>query len=459
MYSVILCGGSGTRLWPLSRKNYPKQFLKLVGEHSLLQETYVRMRAFLPSGQILFVTNQDNYFNVLNQIRDIEPDFDQSQVIQEPKSLNTAPAMAYAIKYLLTQKHAAPDEKILFLPADHYIKDIDAYAALLRTAFDSVGEHIGTIGIRPTRPETGYGYIRKGEKQGAYFQVAEFCEKPDRAAAERYVDSGEYVWNAGMYLFSIAAFAREAAVHAPEIAALMQEEWEAFSEKFPALSAVSFDYAVSEKSDRMVVFEGDFGWNDIGSFDSLADAFGSDPAARQIGIDSKNVFVYGGGERLIATIGMEDIVVVDGGDSLLIHKRGRAEEVKQVVEILKEQQAKEIEYNLVGYRPWGKYEVLMDRPGYKVKRIKVYPGAKLSLQAHNKRSEHWVVVSGMARIVNGDKDNPVFLKENESTFVPANTVHRIENPGKINLEIIEVQTGSYLGEDDIIRYDDEYKRA
>src|SRR3989344_1002439 len=194
-YSVILCGGSGTRLWPLSRKNYPKQFLKLVGEHSLLQETYLRLRRLLPSEQILFVTNQENYFNVLNQIRDIEPGFGESQVIAEPKSLNTAPAMAYAIKYLLTEMNVPSDEKILFLPADHYIKDVDTYVALLRTAIESVGENIGTIGIRPTRPETGYGYIRKGEKRGPCFQVSEFCEKPTSAVAKQYADSGEYVWN------------------------------------------------------------------------------------------------------------------------------------------------------------------------------------------------------------------------------------------------------------------------
>lgn len=346
MYSVILCGGSGTRLWPLSRKNYPKQFLKLYSEHSLLQETYLRMRKLMPMDRIFFVTNQDGYPNVLEQIHEIDRDFETSQVIIEPKSLNTAPAMACAIKYLLAEKGVAPNEHMLFLPSDHYIGNVESYLATLKTAFESVGDHIGTIGIRAIAPETGYGYIRKGQSEGDHFRVLQFCEKPDKAVAEEYVRSGEYVWNSGMYLMSLETFLRETKRHAPEIAASLDGGWGEFVEGFDALPSISFDYAVSEKSDQVIVYEGDFGWSDIGSFDSLAEISDGTPAeTRHIGIDSKNVFVHSANDRLVATIGVEDIAIVETSDSILVYHRGRAEEVKKIVERLKESGAKEIEYD------------------------------------------------------------------------------------------------------------------
>lgn len=347
MYSVILCGGSGTRLWPLSRRNFPKQFLRLYSEYSLLQETYLRMRKLMPMERILFVTNKEGYPNVLEQIRAIDGTFDAKQVIIEPKSLNTAPAMACAIEYLLSEMGAKEDERVLFLPSDHYIGNVESYLSVLRRAFESVGDHVGTIGISATKPETGYGYIRKGDRQGEYFPVLQFCEKPDRETAERYIASGEYVWNSGMYLLSIGVFLAEAAKYAPEIATVMHDGWERFVERFDTLPSISFDYAVSEKSDRVVVYEGEFGWNDIGSFDSLAEVAGTGPlaTARHIGIDSKNVFVHSENDRLVATIGVEDLVVIETSDSILIHQRGRAEDVKKIVEKLRESGAKEVEYD------------------------------------------------------------------------------------------------------------------
>lgn len=346
MYSVILCGGSGTRLWPLSRKNYPKQFLKLYSEHSLLQETYLRMRKLMPMERIFFVTNKEGYPNVLEQTREIDPLFDARQVIIEPKSLNTAPAMACAIKYLISQMDAKPSERVLFLPADHYIGNVEGYVALLKRAFESVGDHIGTIGIQATGPETGYGYIKKGESQKDYFPVLEFCEKPVREVALQYVASGQYSWNSGMYLMTIGAFLRETALYAPDIAAQMENDWEQFVERFSDLPSISFDYAVSEKSDQVIVYEGDFGWSDIGSFDSLADiANGPLSTARHIGIDSKNIFIHSQGDRLITTIGVEDLDIIETADSILICRRGRSEEVKKIVEKLKESGAKEIEYD------------------------------------------------------------------------------------------------------------------
>lgn len=461
MYSVILCGGSGTRLWPLSRKNFPKQFLKLYSDKSLIQETYLRMRDIMPMEQILFVTNQENYFNVLNQIYELDQSFDAAQIIIEPKSLNTAPAMALAVKHISDKLQADSDAPIIFLPADHYIGDREAYMITVRKALEQVGGSIGTIGITPTKPETGYGYIKKGRhaKSGDFFEVLEFKEKPTREVAEEYLRSGEYVWNSGMYVFSVKTFTEELRAYAPDIYAVFSQEYDKFIVGFVTLPSISIDYALSEKSKKVIVFEGDFGWSDIGSFDSLAELTDAGSSTRHIDIDSKNVFVHSENNRMVATIGVDDVAVIETNDSILVYKRGRAEEVKKVVEQLHEKQMKELEHNILVHRPWGKYEVLIDDARHKVKRITVYPGAKLSLQSHFHRVEHWIVVRGIAKIVNGDKDTPVFLKENESTFIPSNTLHRLENPGKIDLEIVEVQTGDYLEEDDIVRFDDIYKRA
>lgn len=458
MYSVILCGGSGTRLWPLSRKNFPKQFLKLYSDKSLLQETYLRMREIMPSGSIFFITNRDNLFNVINQIKEIENDFNPAQVLTEPASLNTAAAATYAIKYLAEERGVDVEKPVIFLPADHYIGDRESYLGVVKNSMAKVKDRIGTIGITASAPETGYGYIRKGEKEGDYHRVMEFREKPDKDTAEKYIASGNYVWNSGMYIFNVRTFAKELRQHAPEIYSAMVRNMSEFLEDFKNLPATSIDYAISEKSANVIVFEGEFGWSDIGSFDSLTDKLNNIDLKkdRHINIDSKNIFVHSPNNKLIATLGVEDLVVIENNDSILIHKRGRGEDVKMVVDYMKKNSVRELEHNLLVHRPWGKYEVLIDDPAHKVKRITVYPGSKLSLQAHHHRAEHWVVVKGTAKVVNGDKD--IVLKENESTFIPAFTKHRLENPGKINLELIEVQTGSYLEEDDIIRFDDVYNR-
>lgn len=343
MYTVILCGGSGTRLWPLSRRNYAKQFLRLYSERSLLQATYARARKLLPMERVLFITNENGFPYVVEQIREIDPEFDLARILIEPASLNTAPAIALAVKYILTQMKADPHEPIAFLPSDHYIHDTEEYVALLDRALKTVGENIGTIGIRPTKPETGYGYIRKGKQQEAYCSVLQFCEKPPRQKAEEYLESGEYVWNAGMYLFSPKTFLRETEMHAPEIFGQMQKEWEVFLDTFSSLSSVSIDYAVSEKSKNVVVYEGDFGWSDIGSFDSLAELGEGNFPTRHIGIDSTNVFVHSQNDRLIATIGLENIAIIEAGDSILVYQRGRAEEVRKITDILKNSGGKEID--------------------------------------------------------------------------------------------------------------------
>lgn len=415
------------------------------------------MREIMPSDNIIFITNEENFYNVFNQVKEIEPDFKEEQILIEPVSLNTTPAIAYGIKYLAEERDADLDAPVLVLPSDHYIGNKEKYLALVKDAMAGVGDNIGTIGITPLKPETGFGYIRKGENLGKYFKVSEFKEKPDLATAEKYCSSGEYVWNSGMYIFSARSFARELKMHAPEIYSLFIEEPEQFLKKFSQMPSVSIDYAISEKSDKVIVFEGEFGWSDIGSFDGLAEILsGQNANDRHVGIDSKNIFIHSANNRLVTTIGVEDLIVVENHDSILIQKKGRSEDVKKIVGHLKENKFKEIDHNLIVYRPWGKYEVLIDSPMHKVKKITVYPGAKLSLQAHYHRAEHWVVVRGSAKVINGDHE--LFLRENESTYIPAITKHRLENPGKTDLEIIEVQTGNYLEEDDIIRYDDEYKR-
>lgn len=456
MYGVILCGGSGTRLWPLSRKNFPKQFLKLVSDRSLLQETFLRLEKIMPAENIIFVTNKQNFFNVVNQVKEIKKSFDESQIITEPASLNTLPAIAYAVKYLLEKKQADINSPVLITPSDHYIKNEDGYVVLIKNALANIGDNIGTIGITPVKPETGYGYIKKGINRGVYFQVEKFVEKPNKETAEQYIESGDYVWNSGMYLFRIKTFLSELKKHSPETFSILIKPAKEFIAGFGDLPKISIDFGISEKSDKMVVFEGDFGWSDIGSFDSLSEITEPGQNVKHVSLNSKNIFIHSASNRLIATSGVEDLIIIENHDSILVQKKGESENIKQIVEHLNEKNYREAEHNMVVHRPWGKYEVLIEETGVKAKKITVYPGAKLSLQSHYHRAEHWVVVKGTAKIVNGDKE--LFLRENESTFIPAMNKHRLENPGKTNLEIIEVQTGNYTEEDDIIRYEDVYNR-
>lgn len=458
MYSVILCGGSGTRLWPLSRKSFPKQFLKLYSDKSLIQETFLRMRKIMPAEKIYFVTNQANYFNVFDQIKEVFPELRKEQIIIEPESKNTAPAIALALKYLTEKEGAKNTEPIIILPSDHSIAKINAFATLVKMAMQKVGDHIGTIGITPAFPETGYGYIKKGEKIGEYYKVSQFKEKPNRETAQKYIDSGEYVWNSGMYIFNEKTFASELQKYAPEIYDSYAKGFSEFEKNFKNLPSISIDFAISEKSDCVIVFEGDFGWSDIGSFDALSDIAQEKQTAPEnhISIDSKNIFIHSATNRTVATSGVSDLIIIENDDCILVQKKGESDNVKKVVDYLKEHNRKEIDHNIMGYRPWGKYKVLVDDANHKVKKIIVYPGASLSLQSHNRRSEHWIVVRGTAKVINGD--NILVLRENESTYIPATHKHRLSNPEKTELEIIEVQTGDYFEEDDIIRYDDVYNR-
>jgi mannose-1-phosphate guanylyltransferase/mannose-6-phosphate isomerase len=457
MYSVILCGGAGTRLWPLSRKSYSKQFLNLYSENSLIQETFFRMKGLMPAENIFIVTSKDGYFDVVRQLKEVDEHFDAKQVLVEPFSRNTAPAITYAVKHLLEVVGASPKDVVIVAPSDHYIKDVITYTTLIKDFVVHIGSHIGTIGVTPTKPETGYGYIKKGEPYGPYHLVTEFKEKPNEELALKYIATGEYSWNSGMYLFSLGTFVEELMQHAPDMYTYFKKDMDVFLSDFSSMPSISVDYAVSEKSNKVVVYEGDFGWSDIGSFDSLRDVQKESSDVRHISIDSQDIFIHSENDKVIATIGMSGVTIIDTKDGLLISKKGTSEDVKKVVEKMKELNMKEVDHNLLGYRPWGRYEVLVNEPSHKVKKITVYPKGQLSLQSHGKRSEHWVIVKGVAGVTHGD--NYKILTENESMYIPVNTKHRLENKGEGLLEVIEVQTGNYLEEDDIVRFDDEYGRG
>lgn len=450
MYSVILCGGSGTRLWPLSRKNFPKQFLSLYSDKSLLQETYLRMREIMPEENIFLVTNQENYFTAFNHIYEISEKFQRSQILVEPESRGTAPAITYAIMHLVGRVGVSPDEPIISLYSDHHIANAGDYLELVKTAAASIGSHIGIIGVKPTKPETGYGYIHKGKKTGAGFEALEFKEKPDKETAQKFLDSGEYVWNSGMYIFNIKTYIKELRDHAPDIYACITSNFDRFLENFGNIPSLSIENALLTKTKNIQIYEGSFGWSDVGSFDSIAEVLQDQKNPRYVGIDSKNIYTHSDGNRLIATLGVEDLNIIETADSILVQKRGRSEDMRVLVEYLKNNNFRELEHNLVVHRRWGKFEVLLESSSHRIKKTTIYPGAKLNMQSHYHRAEHWIVVRGVAKAEIDGKE--IFLKENESTFIPPLAIHRIENPGKINLQIIEVQTGNYIDEDDTITH-------
>jgi len=417
------------------------------------------MKEVVPEENIYFVTNEENYYNVLNQIKEVYEDFEESRVIREPLNLNTMPAITLAVKYLQEIIKIKETDPIIEVHSDHYIGDKDAYVRIAKNALSKVGDNLGAIGIIPTMAHTGLGYIKKGEKIDDYFKVEAFKEKPDQKTAQEFLDSGQYLWNAGMYIFNAKTFSEELEKYASEIYSSFSNSYENFCANFSNLPSIAIDVALSEKSERMLVFEGEFGWSDIGSFDVLAEISSKkkDSNPKHVSIDSKNVFVHSANNGLIVTSGVEDVIVIENNDSILVQKMGESNDgVKKVVEFLKENDYSELSDNVIGYRPWGKYEILIDQPKYKVKKITVNPNSKLSLQSHKRRAEHWVVVMGEATIVNGEKN--LKLKEGESTFIPAGHKHRLGNDENERLEIIEVQSGDYLEEDDIVRYDDVYNR-
>jgi mannose-1-phosphate guanylyltransferase/mannose-6-phosphate isomerase len=465
IFPVLLCGGSGTRLWPLSRTHLPKQFLRLVGHHSLLQDTVERVSPFCAASRLIAVANEDHRFMLAEQLREIGVAAD---ILLEPVARNTAPAIAAAAQWAL---HRHPSPLLLVMPSDHLVADVEAFhrAVAAGTAHARAGKLV-TFGIKPSHAETGYGYIQRGAADGNGYAISRFVEKPDSATASAYLASGEYYWNSGMFLFHAEAYLRELAQQVPTMADAARAAVEKAKpdldfvrldkEAFSASPADSIDYAVMEKTDDGIVIPLDAGWSDIGAWDALyptatADTAGNLQQGDVLLHDTSNCYVRAG-SRLVAMVGLSDTIVVETADAVLVADKSRAQDVKHIVNQLKKENRPETEFHTVVHRPWGSYEGVARGPRYQVKRIVVKPGRSLSLQKHHHRAEHWVVVSGTARAV--CEDNVLVLSENQSTYIPLGAVHRLENPGKIDLEIIEVQSGIYLGEDDIVRFEDVYGR-
>jgi mannose-1-phosphate guanylyltransferase/mannose-6-phosphate isomerase len=460
---IILAGGTGSRLWPLSRELYPKQLLRLTNHTSLLQTTLLRIHELPDVLPPVIVVGEDHRFITQSQVEELDS-FEEYSILLEPVGKNTAPAICGAAEFCRQQ---GEDVVLLVLPADHVMMNADKFEeAVLQAAELALGGAIVTFGIKPTGPETGYGYIEQGEEN----RVMSFKEKPDLAVAVEYLAKGNYFWNSGMFAFTIKTFTEEMEKFAPEMLASMAASVEKGTRdgcfyRFDksAMSKCpsdSIDYALMEKTSIAAVVAADLGWSDIGSWQALwnvleKDGEGNVSRGDVLLEDTKNCLIKSE-NKLVATVGMEDTLVVETADAILVAPLSRSQDVKKVVNRLKKEKRKEFSLHTTVYRPWGSYTVLEEQPRFQIKRITVIPGAKLSLQMHHHRHEHWVVVSGTARITNGDEE--ILLHENQSTYIPAGTTHRLENPGVISLELIEVQNGSYLGEDDIVRFDDVYGR-
>lgn len=466
---VVLSGGSGTRLWPLSRELYPKQLLPLVSKGTMLQETLARVQGVNNVGAPVVVCNEHHRFLVAEQLRQVK--VHAQAIVLEPVGRNTAPAIAVAGLAALAMSEGNQDPVLLVLPADHVIRDVPAFQAAVQIGLKAAeAGKLVTFGVVPDKPETGYGYIRRGDGQGPDYPVAEFVEKPDLATAQSYVASGRYYWNSGMFMFRARALLDELRTFAPAIhdacvaaftTAKRDLDFTRLSlNEFSKCPSDSIDYALMEKTQKAVVVPLDAGWSDVGSWSALHEAIPGDAAGNvKIGdvlcSDSEGCYVHST-SRLVATVGLKDHVVVETKDAVLVAPKHRVQDVKNVVNELKKQERYETSLHREVFRPWGSYDSIDAGDRFQVKRLVVNPGASLSLQLHHHRAEHWIVVSGTARITCGDK---VFLlEENQSTYIPVGTKHRIDNPGKIPLHIIEVQSGSYLGEDDIVRFEDVYGR-
>ena len=469
---VILCGGSGTRLWPLSRKLYPKQLLALTGKNTLLQQTALRLEGMEGVAGPIVICNEEHRFMVAEQLR--ETGITPEAIILEPTGRNTAPATALAAIYCM---HDGADPVLLVLPADHLIEDVEHFRKAVkaggRVAHDG---KLVTFGIIPSGPETGYGYIRKGREYpgveaGEAYEIEKFVEKPDTATAERYLEEGMYLWNSGMFMFLSSLYIRELEQQDREMYRQCSLAMEGSGrdldftrpgrEAFENCPDNSIDYAIMENTENGVVIPMDAGWNDIGSWSALWDTGEKDEhnnvlAGDVILHDTRDSFICST-ERLVTAVGVSDSVIVETADAVLVAARNKVQDVKKIVEILKLKGREESSLHRRVYRPWGSYESIMHGDRFQVKLISVNPGAKLSLQMHHHRAEHWIVVKGTARIRKGD--DTFILSENKSTYIPLGTVHQLENPGVIPLELIEVQSGSYLGEDDIKRFEDIYGRA
>ena len=468
---VILAGGSGTRLWPLSRRSYPKQFLRLTNEFSLLQNTILRLQKMdLEIASPIIICGDEHRFIVAEQLREIA--LDHADILLEPIGRNTAPAITLAALHI--QKKYPNDKVSLFvLSADHDIQNLDAFKESIIKAQECLMIEPSVIfGIKPTQPETGYGYIQYSTNNEHHhvYKVEKFVEKPDMDTAKQYIDSGEYAWNSGMFMFNLSNLMAQLSIFAPEILRQCKIAYEQSKkdldfiridkENFAKCEDISIDYALMEKMQNISMIKLDAGWSDIGSWSALWDIQEKDQYHNVIKgdvfqLNSENNLVYAT-DRLVSLIGAKDLIVVDTKDALLIADRAYIQKVKDIVQLLKTNNRSEVVIHREVFRPWGKYECIDVGSRYQVKRITVNKGEKLSLQLHHHRAEHWVVVKGTAKVKKGEKN--FLLSENESTYISIGETHSLENPGCIPLELIEIQTGSYLSEDDIVRFEDLYGR-
>ncbi|WP_296556936.1 mannose-1-phosphate guanylyltransferase/mannose-6-phosphate isomerase [Pigmentiphaga sp.] len=473
LISVVLSGGTGARLWPVSREGYPKPFMKLADGESLLRKTYRRAIA-VGAADILTVTNRDYYFMSKDEMALVGSDTPACPFLLEPVGRNTAPAIAMAARQIVHLY--GPDAVMLVLPADHLVNDLSRFASAVdrATTLAELGRLV-TFGIVPAGPETGFGYVETGADLDGGKLVVRFVEKPSLDKAREYVDSGRFLWNSGMFCFKAGIILQEIARFAPDVDVATQKCWDAMrtagkhddamleipADSFAKVPDISIDYAVMERSPNVAVVPGDFGWSDVGSWVAIrdltpADEDGNRAAGNAVFVGSRNVYVQTD-DRLVAAVGVEDLLVIDTPDAVLVAHPDKAQDVKQVVSRLKTLGHEAYKLHRTVTRPWGTYTVLEEGLRFKIKRIEVKPGASLSLQMHHHRSEHWIVVSGMARVINGDRE--LLVGTNESTYIPAGHKHRLENPGVLDLVMIEVQSGEYLGEDDIVRFEDIYGRA
>lgn len=466
MIPVILSGGAGTRLWPLSRGQYPKQFLPLVSEHTMIQETLLRLEGVLGLKPPIAICNEDHRFMMAEQLREIS--IRPSAIILEPVGKNTAPAVAMA-----ALSAYSPNDVLLILPADHVVENLKAFQLAIDQARElAEQDKLVTFGIVATHPETGYGYIKAGEQRfGEAYNVEAFVEKPNLETAQRYIESGDYYWNSGMFAFKAGVFLRELEKFNPKMLEVCRAALQAAQkdldfvrldkEIFSTCPADSIDYAVMEKTTDATVIPLNAGWNDVGSWSALWDVTQKDDAGNAIKgdvltYDTHNAFIHSS-NRLVTVVGLENLVVVETDDAVMVAAKDRVQDVKAIVDQLKAQKRSEAQTHRKVYRPWGHYDLVDFGDRYQTKRIVVKPGAKLSVQKHHHRAEHWVVVKGTAWIQK-DGEN-ILVTENESIYIPVGVVHSLENPGVIPLEMVEVQSGSYLGEDDIVRFHDQYGRV
>ncbi len=509
MKSVILAGGAGVRLFPLSRKNYPKQFLKIGGDKSLFQKTVERNLLAVKPQDIIIITNKDYQYHIKNQLSELlnnsfaQPLDTLFNIILEPMGRNTAPAIALVSQFALEVLKVNEDEVLFICPSDHVISPNDRFAEYMKEAEKIAKEgHIVTFGIKPTKPETGYGYVEAdnysqlnnstNKSLNQFYKVKQFHEKPNLVVAQKYLKlnnkytntlitndqrTNYYFWNSGMFAFSVETIVEELKQYAPEIykksklafdnSPITNNQLQITHEFMSAIPSESIDYAVMEKTKKAVVLPLDITWSDVGSWDAFyeildKDKNGNAKVGNVVDIDTKNSLILGN-KRVVSTIGLEDLMVVETDDVLLIAKKGDGQRVKEIVEKLRDnKESKHLtEIHTTVYRPWGSYTLLEEGDRYKIKRITVKPQESLSLQLHYHRSEHWVVVKGTAKVVLEDENGKLdefFIKEDESIYVPKTKKHRLSNPGKVPLEIIEVQSGEYVGEDDIVRFDDKYHR-